>query len=1061
MALRRPLVMLAAVSTALFPYAVSAPTASAAPGDSGPASQPVRTVSYHGVSVEVPADWPVVDLDRDPTACVRLDKEAVYLGEPGEQQDCPAHAIGRADTVWLRDSDVAPSAAPMTSPSSTRLGTMAAKVDSQPLVQATQAELPAQDVAVQTTYAAPTAASKGVVDEVLDSAEPTTAKDTTAAPNPAFHAVTNTVTTAPKTATTAATSGSVRGSVATGMGFDTCAAPSLSTMRAWQRSPYRTLGIYIGGLMRACGDGNLSASWVRQATDMGWGLLPIYVGRQAPCFPSGARITPAYATSQGEASAVDAVNQARRFGIGAGSPIYYDMEGYSTTSPSCSTAVTTFVSAWSAELKRLGYRPAVYGGNSSLMRDLVAKIGSRGFTAPGDVWSANWNYRQDTDTPYIPSNVWDNHQRVHQYHGDHNERWGGVSINIDSNWVDAHVAGRARPQSYGTTTYGPGSSHFVFTGGMNYWRPNAGAGVRGMAYWTHPSGHSWEGNGATWSPSLASGRYRVRAYVPSSYANARVRYTVTHADGHTTKVVDQAKVGGWVTLGTFEDRSGSPLRVHAGDNATQTLSAKSAYIGVDAMRFARLEDAPTAPGAPGGVSAAPGNARATVRWSAAAANGATVDRYTVTASPGGKQVSVSGSARSATVTGLTNWQKYTFTVRAHNSAGTGVASAASRAVTPNDRGHLTPVTPVRIVDTRHGTAVNGRSTALPANGRMTVKVAGVRGSSVPSSATAAALNVMVTRSTRSGHLYVGDASDGSDVLAFGAGETVSHGVATRLRSDGTLRVVNHSAGTVHVLVDVRGYSTPVGDGNYHPVTPVRLARPSGTRSNSAAVGRIGGHRTVKVRVAGVAGSPVPQGAQAVALNVTVGSPSADGYLQVSNTGRSLSALSFRKGVKVANFVLSKVASDGTVTVSNPSRATVNLYVDVQGYLTRSNTGTGWMPTARTAVFNTMAGTRANPRNTAIPARSRTTVHIAGASGTGVPRAARSAALNVTVTRPARGGWLHVGPVDRTGTSTINFRRGETLSNFVVSKLNDNGNVVVTNHASRAVNVRVDVVGYTR
>ena len=43
----------------------------------------VRTVSYHGVEFDVPAEWPVYDLAADPTTCVRFDQHAVYLGHPG------------------------------------------------------------------------------------------------------------------------------------------------------------------------------------------------------------------------------------------------------------------------------------------------------------------------------------------------------------------------------------------------------------------------------------------------------------------------------------------------------------------------------------------------------------------------------------------------------------------------------------------------------------------------------------------------------------------------------------------------------------------------------------------------------------------------------------------------------------------------------------------------------------------------------------------------------------------------------------------------------------------
>ena len=38
----------------------------------------------------------------------------------------------------------------------------------------------------------------------------------------------------------------------TGLGFDACTAPSAAQMQAWQRSPYRAVGVYIGGADRAC-----------------------------------------------------------------------------------------------------------------------------------------------------------------------------------------------------------------------------------------------------------------------------------------------------------------------------------------------------------------------------------------------------------------------------------------------------------------------------------------------------------------------------------------------------------------------------------------------------------------------------------------------------------------------------------------------------------------------------------------------------------------------------------------------------------------------------------------
>ncbi|MHB8165168.1 MAG: Lcl domain-containing protein [Sulfuricella sp.] len=91
----------------------------------------------------------------------------------------------------------------------------------------------------------------------------------------------------------------------------------------------------------------------------------------------------------------------------------------------------------------------------------------------------------------------------------------------------------------------------------------------------------------------------------------------------------------------------------------------------------------TAPGIPTNVSAAPGNAQATVNFTAPTNNGGSaITIYTVTSNPGG--VTATGTTSPITVTGLTNnGTAYTFTVTATNSAGPSPASVASSSVTPS------------------------------------------------------------------------------------------------------------------------------------------------------------------------------------------------------------------------------------------------------------------------------------------------------------------------------------------------------------------------------------------
>ena len=92
-----------------------------------------------------------------------------------------------------------------------------------------------------------------------------------------------------------------------------------------------------------------------------------------------------------------------------------------------------------------------------------------------------------------------------------------------------------------------------------------------------------------------------------------------------------------------------------------------------------------APSVPLGVTAAAGNAQATITFMAPASNGgATVGSYTVTASPGGATATGAGSP--ITVGGLANGTTYTFTVTATNAAATSPASEPSNPVTPSDGG---------------------------------------------------------------------------------------------------------------------------------------------------------------------------------------------------------------------------------------------------------------------------------------------------------------------------------------------------------------------------------------
>jgi len=227
----------------------------------------------------------------------------------------------------------------------------------------------------------------------------------------------------------------------TGLGVDACAAPSRRAMRAWDSSPYRAIGVYIGGLNRGCSQPNLTASWVAEQVAAGWHLIPTYVGLQAPTSScsSCATLSASAAGAQGTEAAIDAVEQARAVGIGPGSPIYYDMESYSRTA-SATNATLTFLAAWTARLHALGYASGVYSSAASGIADLVSRLGTS-YLQPDHIWIANWDGRRTAEDPYVPDDAWAEHQRIRQYRGGHDETWGGVTINVDNNYVEGATAG--------------------------------------------------------------------------------------------------------------------------------------------------------------------------------------------------------------------------------------------------------------------------------------------------------------------------------------------------------------------------------------------------------------------------------------------------------------------------------------------------------------------------------------------------------------------------------------------------------------------------------------------
>ncbi len=240
----------------------------------------------------------------------------------------------------------------------------------------------------------------------------------------------------------------------TGLGFDQCEAPSQYAMDRWIKySPYQAAGIYISGNSRACKrQSNLSPTWVSKQLAAGWHLMPITLGPQASCstrFPRyGKRIDPtispsstntyAAARSQGTTEANRAADAAGALGIVRGSTLFYDLEAFNIKhSTACTSSALWFLHAWTRQLHDRGYASGYYSSAASGMKivdDARVRSGNP-YTLPDQIWIADWNGKANTSSSYIRADGWQPYARAKQFRGGHNETHGGVTINIDTNYL--------------------------------------------------------------------------------------------------------------------------------------------------------------------------------------------------------------------------------------------------------------------------------------------------------------------------------------------------------------------------------------------------------------------------------------------------------------------------------------------------------------------------------------------------------------------------------------------------------------------------------------------------
>ena len=488
------------------------------------------------------------------------------------------------------------------------------------------------------------------------------------------------------------------------------------------------------------------------------------------------------------------------------------------------------------------------------------------------------------------------------------------------------------------------------------------------------------------------------------------------------------------------------------------------------------------PGPTGPVSGVASGSQVAVSWSAASPGSGTLSSYKVTAAPGGQ--SCTTSALTCTVTELDPTKSYVFTVVPTGTSGVGPGRSSGLVPMPNvpaEPADYVSLAPARFLDTRSmatgARTFDGNDLGCGAvdQGLANVRTLMIEGrGGIPSAGVdAVAVNVTVVSPTASNYVTIypsGTPKPNASNINFVAGQTLPNMAIVKLGNDGKIAIYNN-AGLTQVIVDVVGWFPDGSD--YTGVDPQRLLD---TRSCGGcdtidglneATGALSAQQTFLLPVVGRGTIPLT-GVGAVALNVTVVSPTASNYLTVYPSGAAqptASNLNFTAGQTIANMVIAKVGNDGKIAIFNNAGST-QVLVDVVGWFPTVSEYTGIIPqrfmdTRFCSGCDTVDG-QYEGLGPLTPAQAFS-LQITGrgsipSSGVG------SVALNVTVVGSTASNYLTVYPSGASPptASNLNFSAGQTIPNMVIVKLGTDGvnagRITLYNNAGFTP-VLVDVVGY--
>jgi hypothetical protein len=365
------------------------------------------------------------------------------------------------------------------------------------------------------------------------------------------------------------------------------------------------------------------------------------------------------------------------------------------------------------------------------------------------------------------------------------------------------------------------------------------------------------------------------------------------------------------------------------------------------------------------------------------------------------------------------------------------------------RSTFVPVEPYRYADSRVERKVVPLQAGVP-----TPVVIG------PSDITAVSANFTVDRPSAAGFLTIYNNCSAAVPTVSTLNFTVSAvpNQAFVPLSNGSLCL--YSSVDTEIIIDVNGHFRVVSGAAASGFVPVPPSRLYDTRQPGGIALVPGVPRPVQVE--GVPGG-APAAANAVAVNLTVVSPSGDGFARAypcDQSGSSeVSNVNFGPMENRANSAIVPTAADGTICVV--STVATHLLVDIAGYFVQGGGGFQLTPLVPVRLLDTRSPyVELNPATGGgATLAAGQVVKLQAVAGTrGVPSNAKAVSVNITASGSNDSGFVTAYPCGALpNVSNLNFRQSTpAIANGALVPLSADGNLCL--FTSAAVHLIVDING---